>query len=525
MPRTIIKDAGVWRTISRIYYKDSGVQRAIRRIYKKHSGVWRLVFGDLGGTQSWSGGQSGTWTVPAGVYSIVVTALGGGGGGGYGHESNCEHGGGGGGSGGYQSTTLAVTPGEVISYSVGLGGKGAPAKGGQVATAGGNTSFGAVVSTGGGAGGNPAGTNYFGIGGAAGTPFGNPGASGWGMNGSIQCVRVARGGPGGYGASFPIRYTHMMQHGGAESVYSGGDREIQGIFFSTDGTKMYILGGNQNKAFQHTLSTPWDVSTADYSFKKVAVIGGCHGIAFSSTGHRMFIVDASTEKIKQYALSVNWDVSTATSGSGDVSISVGAHDNSIVFSADGMKVYTSDSTSTGTAADIKQFALTTAWTVTSGMSLTHSISLSNTPLPSGIRFNDTGTRMFVSDLDNTTIFQYDLATPWDVSTNTYSGKSLKIQSDTKVSDFTFSADGTQLYAVGYNSGYVIQYPLASAFDLTLPSTPFGTGGTGGWPSSWTGKPATGLGSGGGGGGAVDVDGSAAPKAGGDGTAGFLRIDW
>ncbi|MFY4731328.1 hypothetical protein [Nitrospira sp. BLG_2] len=70
--------------------------------------------------------QVGTtfFTVPAGVYEILVECLGGGGGGGNGNSAEDEDGGGGGGSGAYAASILSVNPGDVFQVEVGDGGSG-----------------------------------------------------------------------------------------------------------------------------------------------------------------------------------------------------------------------------------------------------------------------------------------------------------------------------------------------------------------------------------------------------------------
>ena len=61
------------------------------------------------------------WTIPAGVTSITIDAVGGGGGGGSGRYSSGS--GGGGGGGGYVRVTgLTVTPGEQLVFLIGSGG-------------------------------------------------------------------------------------------------------------------------------------------------------------------------------------------------------------------------------------------------------------------------------------------------------------------------------------------------------------------------------------------------------------------
>lgn len=91
------KSAGVWRKAQAIYYKESGVQRAVRRIYRKHQGVWRQVFGSTGTTR-WATPGSFSFTVPEGVYSLTVQ-----------YPTMTQ----------LVTTTLAVTPGQVVPVTIG----------------------------------------------------------------------------------------------------------------------------------------------------------------------------------------------------------------------------------------------------------------------------------------------------------------------------------------------------------------------------------------------------------------------
>lgn len=68
------------------------------------------------GVVTFAGGTSGTWTVPAGVTSIICEVYGAGGGGG--NDATGKNGSGGGG-GCYGKTTKTVAAGQSISYSIG----------------------------------------------------------------------------------------------------------------------------------------------------------------------------------------------------------------------------------------------------------------------------------------------------------------------------------------------------------------------------------------------------------------------
>lgn len=108
-----------------------------------------------------------TWDVPANVTRIRVFAVGAGGGGGFRAGSN--HGGGGG-AGGVAIGTFTVAPGDTVSYTVGLGGAGAPNGPDADGSDGADTSVtvGAVTIFGrGGIGGKGAASSFGGAGGGA----------------------------------------------------------------------------------------------------------------------------------------------------------------------------------------------------------------------------------------------------------------------------------------------------------------------------------------------------------------------
>lgn len=198
--------------------------------------------------------SSTTWTVPPGVTSITVNSWGGGGGGGGGNDGCSAQGtGSGGGGGGFAQSTIAVTPGQVYTLSVGAGGTaGAYDANG---TAGGATSFSGngitpVTATGGGFGTGASGCTTI-AGGAGGTGTSGTvlftggagsegisasgitgvggGGAGSGSNGSTPantCSGVGTGGtgtyPGGAGGGNADCGTHTDNSGAAGTLPGGG---------------------------------------------------------------------------------------------------------------------------------------------------------------------------------------------------------------------------------------------------------------------------------------------------------------
>lgn len=126
---------------------------------------------------------------------------------------------------------------------------------------------------------------------------------------------------------------------------SGQDGSPTGVFFKDDGTKMYLAGFGTDTVYQYTLSTPWDVSTATYDTGKYKDVGAQDtgapiDVFFKPDGTKMYVTGITNDKIYQYTLSTPWDVSSASyatkykyTGNEDT------EPNGLFFKYDGMEVY------------------------------------------------------------------------------------------------------------------------------------------------------------------------------------------
>ena len=150
----------------------------------------------VNGDASFSDGQSGTWTVPANVYSIAVVAIGGGGGGAYYND------GGGGGALGYKNN-IAVTPGQTFTYAAAAA-TATASHGGAHSNSGGDSTFtGTGVTLVAGGGKAVGSTNNR----AGGIPTGHDGGG--------------NGGSGGYGGNHAFGPSYSGGGGGGAGGYSG----------------------------------------------------------------------------------------------------------------------------------------------------------------------------------------------------------------------------------------------------------------------------------------------------------------
>jgi hypothetical protein len=209
------------------------------------------------------------------------------------------------------------------------------------------------------------------------------------------------------------------------------DTDPRSVRFSSDGTRMFVLGNQNNKVYQYSLSTAWDVSTSTYSKEftigttEIALADVPSGLAFNDTGTKMFILgDEATNAVYQYQLGTAWDLGTVVLLAPTAGYTVTAPDSNptgIVFGDSGNKMYI-----VGNNSDtIRQFNLSVAYDINSTVTLqTSSIPTSYDGDVTGIDFSSDGTLVYVCGNFRDLIVAYRLKTPWDISSWQYDGYSL-----------------------------------------------------------------------------------------------------
>ena len=93
--------------------------------------------------------------------------------------------------------------------------------------------------------------------------------------------------------------------------------EPYSLAFNTDGTKMFILSWSGAYVFEYTLSTGFDVSTASYasiSLQLVAQDNSVQGLAFSTDGKKMYMVGDQNKTVFEYATTQTAFVTTVKAG-------------------------------------------------------------------------------------------------------------------------------------------------------------------------------------------------------------------
>lgn len=157
-----------------------------------------------------------------------------------------------------------------------------------------------------------------------------------------------------------------------DSIYlttSAQTTKMAHIIFKPDGLKFYLVSGNNYYIYQYDLSTAWDLSTAAYSGKRIStpIITGvnCQAFFLNTDGTALFLIGYSTtpQSIFKRTLTTAWDISTAQS-TGDSFVYEADNQACICLymQPDGMAFYANNTTLS--SKRILKYSLTTAWDIT-----------------------------------------------------------------------------------------------------------------------------------------------------------------
>ena len=272
-----------------------------------------------------------------------------------------------------------------------------------------------------------------------------------------------------------------------EGSGTSGDGAVQSIGFSTGGDYFYVTndqGTGYEGVYQYTLSTPWELNTAGFttSFQTTTEDNVPVSVGFSTGGDTMYLLGNQNDKIYQYSLSTDWDVSTATL-SKETGTNAAADINvpgDVVIKSDGKKLWTVEISTSNTLGEITPYNMgvyewefATPWDITTvkytGKVLNLEPFVGDYDLGQRctIHFSTYGDYLFVLDQITQYVTRFDLSTAWDISTaklTNVSNRKITDSEDDYVSylyGFDFSADGTKLtYS---NSGNVLYQA-----DLSIP---------------------------------------------------------
>jgi sugar lactone lactonase YvrE len=242
----------------------------------------------------------------------------------------------------------------------------------------------------------------------------------------------------------------------------GQDEFTVSITFNNDGTKMYMLGRVNNRIFQYSLSTAFVLSTASYdnvNFSVASQDTQPRSIIFNNDGSKLYLVGTQNDSIYEYTTGYDIATTTLDLSTGSVFEVTPTFDTEIILS----NPAASGTVSQGTLLlRLPRYDLINA----SYDSVSFSVATQD-GVPLGFAFKPDGTKLFIAGNQNDTIYQYSLSTAFDISTMTYDNISKYVGSEELfLAGVRFNNDGTKMYVVGYNTDEVEEYNLSTAWNIS-----------------------------------------------------------
>jgi sugar lactone lactonase YvrE len=245
------------------------------------------------------------------------------------------------------------------------------------------------------------------------------------------------------------------------------DATMNDLFFKSDGTKMYTIGASNDRVYEYTLGTAWNVATAS----NVAAVSvntqetAPSALFFKPDGTKMYVIGTTSDRVFEYTLSTPWRVNTASNVGASVATSSGGSSETtptaLFFRPDGSSYYI-----IGTGADrVKRYDMTTPWQVNTAAYYSQSAAITSIETNSaGLWFHPAGLKMFIVGITTDRIQEYDLATAWDPTTITLVANSSVLAGAAPGPNGVFwKPDGTSVYIVDGTLDVISEYQVIAPF--------------------------------------------------------------
>jgi len=250
----------------------------------------------------------------------------------------------------------------------------------------------------------------------------------------------------------------------------------RGLFIggNPSGTKLYHSDGN-NLIYEYDLTTPYDISTMSSTFTnsfdpspQFAGGEGTRSMWFTPDGLKMFVL--ASFRVYEYDLSIAWNVTTAVFNQLKNLSSQDTFMTSIYFREDGLLMFTLGKGNSGEGSNdrVYKYDLSTPYDLSTVTftSLKGSFHVTENQ-PNGLFFEDNGLRMYILGEEGVfgdTLWEYPLTNAWDITSAT-SPSELDIESqDSSVTGLHFlNTDpnrGARFWHGGIVNDRIYEYTMA-----------------------------------------------------------------
>ncbi len=215
-----------------------------------------------------------------------------------------------------------------------------------------------------------------------------------------------------------------------------------------DGTELYLI--TTGDAVQtYPLAIPYDPNSIGTLIRSFPITDDLQpmGINFKDDGTKMFVGGADSAIMLEYAVPTPFDTDSIVASPVQISLSVITGNlTQIDFSKDGDFFFVTD------LDNVYSFPLPTPWDITSNTSNT-SFNPATVGSILSITFKREGDKMYLLEIPSVRVVEFDLSTPYDITTANPNGNELDLSS-MFVFDMKFRSNGLEFFAIDDVSNFV-----------------------------------------------------------------------
>lgn len=274
----------------------------------------------------------------------------------------------------------------------------------------------------------------------------------------------------------PLTFNNMVITDGITPTTTFGSQttNFRGLFFRSGGTRLFIVDSNSagGRVHQYSLSTAWDLNTITYdniSYLPSPAIGFCDGLFFSPDGTRMFILDRTNVLVRSYNLSTPWQISSGVTAGSTFSVS-GADPapRGMYFNSLGTRLFVGGSTSNR----VGYYTLSTPWDISTAGTITSAASDSNSPNYENLFVTEDGLRMVTFDSSAFRVLPSNTGTVYNFTSGTWASQPAVFYQDLALNlrDIFVSEDFKYYIVTTSTQLYKIQNPSYSVSNPRIRST-------------------------------------------------------
>ncbi len=242
----------------------------------------------------------------------------------------------------------------------------------------------------------------------------------------------------------------------------------------TSNLNLSVIASNSNNASIPNTVTNNSVIVSTYTVKTFYSIynfsqsqdTSSEGMTFSSNGRNMYLTGTNHTQIYEYSLSTPWDLSTVSYTGKYLNVSsCEEYPEGIDISSNGSYFYLTGYYNT----TICQFTMNTPYDISTAVKTSSKKILSSPQNFNSLRIGASGTKVYIFANGNSPlVMEYNLSTPWAISSATSIVNYTLTGRSSVVGGYLNSA-GTEMYILEGTGGNLYQYALSTPWDVSSAS--------------------------------------------------------